>query len=364
MTKGELTYFRMSPSYYPSKAVFDQVTRNGTLTLVKNAITINSDEYWDYISSNPKDNQTFKTIPSIVDTTQQKTYDIHEDPRFNGSNISLNNTVYGIEQNNISSSSTLNTSNSISGNSLESTLTMPRNTTTFSNQILPPRSTFNNATTTEVQNLTSNMSLASNMSSINSTSQPVPLPSTNNTLTNITAPSTNSTFVSINMLPNSSPLSYKCNQTTVNSSTALPGPNITGSLFQALTDGNLDTGILGNVTLDIDFQTPITDQPGFDLVIYEVGQNVVSFRPIMLMVYINGTEYSHGYLIEYQTFENDSCGNPINYVQLDFEQFGIMPGDTIADITIRIDNDYHKNGGVGIRDITTLNGRTNQDLFW
>jgi hypothetical protein len=339
MTKDKPAYFEMSPSYYPSKAVFDQVTMNGSAALVKNAITIGSNEYWDYISSNPKNNQVFKTIPSIVDTTQQKTYDIHEDPRFNGNITSTNNTSFGIQQNNNISSS--------SRTSLNSTvpLTLANNlSSTSANQVNPLQSTAENSTSPI----------------------PVPLPSSNDltNLTNITAPSANSTIVTIDLLPNSLPLSYKCNQTTVNSSTALPGPNITGSLFQALTDGNLDTGILGNVTLDIDFQTPITDQPGFDLVIYEVGQNVVSFRPIMLMVYINGTEYSHGYLIEYQTFENDSCGNPINYVQLDFEQFGIMPGDTIADITIRIDNDYHKNGGVGIRDITTLNGRTNQDLFW
>ncbi len=62
MTAGERSYFEMPPPYYPSKAVFSQIS--GEKTIVPEAIVIESEEYWDYIDSEPEDDATFKTIPA------------------------------------------------------------------------------------------------------------------------------------------------------------------------------------------------------------------------------------------------------------------------------------------------------------
>jgi hypothetical protein len=334
MTKGELTYFRMSPSYYPSKAVFDQVTRNGTLTLVKNAITIDSDEYWDYISSNPKDNQTFKTIPSVVDTTQQKTYDIHEDPRFNGNNTLTNDTSYDMG-NNISSSNQ-NNSSSLSALSNASTPIVQSNNSVVNNQYIPQEITTN---TTSI--LSSPQKPMSNISG----------PSYNET-SNVTTLSTasNETYVDIKLLPASEPLFFKCNVTTENASPTLPGLNVSESLAQVLTDNKSDTHLAGNATFDIIFEMPLADMPGPDLIINESGSDSESYSVGVL----TGNNSTQGTLnvVASPIGTIDSCGNQINSYQLDFSS---LPHQGNAIYGIRIDNDPDKNGGADISDIITVN---------
>lgn len=62
MTVDQPRYFEMPPPYYPSKAVFDQISSDGKI-LNANALVINSSEYWSYIDSNPETNAIFKTLP-------------------------------------------------------------------------------------------------------------------------------------------------------------------------------------------------------------------------------------------------------------------------------------------------------------
>lgn len=62
VTANEPTYFEMPPQYYPSRAVFDQLSADGKI-LVTDALTIDSDDYWKYIASNPEGNSIFKAVP-------------------------------------------------------------------------------------------------------------------------------------------------------------------------------------------------------------------------------------------------------------------------------------------------------------
>jgi hypothetical protein len=332
MTKGKLTYFEMAPSYYPSKAMFDQVNLNGNMTLVKNTVTIDSDEYWDYISSNPEDNHIFKTIPSIVDNTQQKTYDIHEDPRFSGNNT-LTNGPTDIQNN-------TQISNTKKSNSIPPTLNspptvvIPNSNVTVSNQF-NSQVTTSNTTTMPPQNLTS----------------PVPLES-NNQPSNVSglSPMSNETYVTIKLLPASSPLFFKCNVTSENGSSTLPGLNATASLSQVLTDNDSDTYISGNATLDIMFETPLADMPGPDLIINESGTDMESFS-VGILTNDNAT-YGSLNVVGGSSGSTDNCGNQINTSQLDFSS---IPHEGNMISGIRIDNDPDKNGGADISDITTIN---------
>jgi hypothetical protein len=333
MTKGKLTYFEMAPSYYPSKAIFNQVTLNGNESLVKNAITIDSNEYWDYIYSNPKDNQKFKTIPTVVDNTQQKPYDIHEDPRFSGNSTLTNSTVYGIQNSNISSPQ--NNSNTNPSNA--STSIVSSDNTSIDIQSLPREFVTTNATATPVltypQNSTSNISATSN----------------NNT-SNTTSAASNETYVTIKMLPVSSPLFFKCNISAENGSSTLPGLDAAASLGQVLIDNNSDTHLAGNATFDIIFETPLVDRPGPDLIINESGSNMESFS-VGILTNDNAT-YGSLNVVGGSSGSTDNCGNQINTYQLDFSSIP-HKGNTISGL--RIDNDPDKNGGAELSDITAGN---------
>lgn len=65
MTAGAPTYFIMPPSYYPSTAVFDQISPSDGKVLAPNVLTIDSDEYWKYIHSTPALGNVFKTIAAV-----------------------------------------------------------------------------------------------------------------------------------------------------------------------------------------------------------------------------------------------------------------------------------------------------------
>jgi len=69
MTADEPTYFQMSPPYYPSKAIFDQVSSDGKDILVSNSTTIDSHQYWNYFRSNPEVDAIFKILPVSGQTT-------------------------------------------------------------------------------------------------------------------------------------------------------------------------------------------------------------------------------------------------------------------------------------------------------
>jgi hypothetical protein len=336
MSKGDLTYFEMSPSYYPSKAVFDQVTQNGSVILVKNAITIDSAEYWDYISSNPKENQIFKTVPSVVDATQQKEYDIHEDPRFNG-NMTSNSTSYDTIKNN-ASSSTQNNSNSFPALSNASTSVVPNNSSDVNSHYIPQEIT---AKTTSSTPILPSQKPVSNISG-----------TTYNETSNMTTLSvtSNETYVDIKLLSGSEPLFFKCNVTTENASPTLPGLNASESLAQVLADNDPDTHLAGNATFDIIFEKPLADMPGPDLIINESGSDSESYSVGVL----TGNNSTQGTLnvVASPIGTIDSCGNQINSYQLDFSS---LPHEGSTIYGIRIDNDPDKNGGADISDITTSN---------
>jgi hypothetical protein len=63
MSGNEPAYFQMSPPYYPSKAIFDQVSSDGKTVLVSNATTVDSSKYWSYFLSNPAMDAIFITLP-------------------------------------------------------------------------------------------------------------------------------------------------------------------------------------------------------------------------------------------------------------------------------------------------------------
>lgn len=341
MTKGKLTYFEMSPSYYPSKTVFDQVSADGNKTLAAKVLVIDSDEYWNYIESNPSEKQVFKTVPVPVavpsfPVEQVNNLNMTGLNRGNGTFNENSNLTSNTQQSNISPS--INQNNSSLNPSFSSY--PPPSTPT------PTPRPINNAVSTS----TSPVSPQERTISENSTSPPVPLPSSNGTLTaGTSSQNSNGTYVTIQLLAGSSPLFFKCNETSVNGESTLPGLNVTASATQAITDGNPNTQILGNVTFDLNFEKPFIDRPGTDLIIYGVGVESVGIK------YINGTETESDFPSNWYGLPmgiSDDCGNPKSAFQLDLEMLSIPAGSSITGL--RINNDPHKNGGAHISDITTF----------
>jgi hypothetical protein len=61
MAANEPVYFEMPPSYYPSKAIIDQVSADGRM-LSSNVTTIHSNQYWNHIRTNPSEDSIFRAI--------------------------------------------------------------------------------------------------------------------------------------------------------------------------------------------------------------------------------------------------------------------------------------------------------------
>ncbi len=60
MKGGEPTYFAVPPEYYPSTVIVTPLSKEGNP--LPGAIEINSDEYWNYIRSNPPQDGVFRNI--------------------------------------------------------------------------------------------------------------------------------------------------------------------------------------------------------------------------------------------------------------------------------------------------------------
>ena len=60
IASGEPTYFEMPPSYYPSKALIEQVSADGRT--ISNVTVIDSHDYWKYIQSNPASDGIFGAL--------------------------------------------------------------------------------------------------------------------------------------------------------------------------------------------------------------------------------------------------------------------------------------------------------------
>jgi hypothetical protein len=60
MKGGEPTYFAVPPEYYPSTVIVTPLSKEGNP--LPGAIEINSDEYWNYIRSNPPQDGVFRSI--------------------------------------------------------------------------------------------------------------------------------------------------------------------------------------------------------------------------------------------------------------------------------------------------------------
>ena len=161
--------------------------------------------------------------------------------------------------------------------------------------------------------------------------------------------SSNGTSVTVELLPDASPLFFKCNETSDNGESTLPGLNVTASAIQALTDGDPNTEILGKVIFDLKFEKPFIDMPGTDLIIYEAGQNTESGS----IMYTNGTASSDLNFVGFPSEVTDECGNPINAYKVDLANLGIPAGSTISGL--RIDNDPDNDGGADFSDIATVN---------
>jgi hypothetical protein len=157
--------------------------------------------------------------------------------------------------------------------------------------------------------------------------------------------------VTVELLPESSPLFFKCNETPENGESTLPGMNAASSTIQALTDGDANTQILGKAVFNLKFEKPFVDMPGTDLVIYEAGQNSESGN---VMYFNETTSGSSANFVGFSSGVTDDCGNPINAFKLDLAtQFSIPVGSTITGLTIN--NDPDNDGGADFSDIALVN---------
>jgi hypothetical protein len=317
MTGGDLTYFQMPPEYYPSKAVFSQVTADGNRTLASKVLVIDSDDYWNYIEAGGNNNTAFKTVPvpvAVHSLPVDRLSNLNKTglDRDNGTYYEINNLRFGTQRSNLSAS--LNENNLSPIPEIDNSQVTNENSTLTPSVLLP----------------STNESLTHGMSSFNSNA--------------------NATYVTVEMLPNSSPLFYKCNETTVNGSSMPHSLNGSAGIIQALTDGNPSTHISGNVTFDIMFEKPLRDMAGPDLIINESGTDMEFYN--VEIISKDSASLGPKMFVSNPTPSVDACGGQINTFQIDFEGLP-HEGDTISGI--RINNDPDKNGGADISDITTVN---------
>jgi hypothetical protein len=305
-------------------------------------LVIDSDEYWNYIHSQPDEKQVYKTVPvpvAVPSFPVEQTHNLNVTGQ-RGTNDSYTESgilMGQLQQTDVTPSTETNDSNP----SLNSSYNSPT----------PPSDpgSMHTLTNNTVTTVLSPTNPSQTTVSQNSTSPPVPLLSSNGTLPPVSL-NENSTYVTIQLLPNSSPLFFECNQTAVNGLPTLPGLNATASTIKVLTDGNPNTQILGNATFDLIFEKPFKDKEGPELLIYEAGQDMESFS---LMIFINGTEYgSPTNHVGYSSSVTDDCGNSINAFKLDLAGIGIPAGSSITGL--RINNDPDKNGVADFSDITTF----------
>jgi hypothetical protein len=164
---------------------------------------------------------------------------------------------------------------------------------------------------------------------------------TNRTTTTTTTPPSSS-ISAVDLHPDSVPQFFKCGETPDTGSPTLPGLDVQSSAYSAITDGDVNTEILGRAIFDVTFSQPITNGPGPDLLMYEIGNSPEPFNITLFSgdILTQSIEYS---AVTSATGETDDCGFVVNTAEIDLSDFGLgeeQAGseEIIAVTGIRVDN--------------------------
>jgi hypothetical protein len=168
---------------------------------------------------------------------------------------------------------------------------------------------------------------------------------TNGTTTTPTTPTTPTTtlpsITAVTLHPDSVPQFFKCGETPDNGSPTLPGLDVQSSAYTAITDGDANTEILGKAIFDVTFSEPITNGPGPELRVYEIGNSPEPFNVSLFSgdILTQSIEYTAS-----ATGDTDDCGFGVNVAEIELSDFGLGEGgqsgneEIIAITGIRVDN--------------------------
>jgi hypothetical protein len=159
------------------------------------------------------------------------------------------------------------------------------------------------------------------------------------TVTTTTLPS----ITAIDLHPDSVPQFFKCGETPDTGEPTLPGLDVQSSAYTAITDGDANTEILGKAIFDVTLSEPITNGPGPELTVYEIGNAPEPFSVALFSgdILTQVIEYS---AVASATGDTDDCGFGVNTAEIDLSDFGLGEGgqsgneEIIAITGIRVDN--------------------------
>jgi hypothetical protein len=183
------------------------------------------------------------------------------------------------------------------------------------------------------------------------TTTPSPQPPPATTTTTSTTTTTTTTpppppIASVTLHPDSVPQFFECGETPDTGSPTLPGLDVQSSAYTAITDGDANTEILGRAIFDVTFSEPITNRPGPDLLVYEIGNDPEPFNVTLFSGDILTQSIQYTAVVASATGDTDDCGFVVNTAEIDLSDFGIggeegEQGDNeeiIAITGIRVDN--------------------------
>ena len=150
-------------------------------------------------------------------------------------------------------------------------------------------------------------------------------------------------IATVTLHPDSVPQFFKCGETPDTGSPTLPGLDVQSSAYTAITDGDANTEILGRAIFDVTLSEPITNRPGPDLLVYEIGNDP---EPFSVALFSGGdvlTQTIQYTAVASATGETDDCGFGVNTAEIDLSDFGLgeeQDGseEIIAVTGIRVDN--------------------------
>jgi hypothetical protein len=170
---------------------------------------------------------------------------------------------------------------------------------------------------------------------------------TNRTTTSLTLPPTTTlpSITAVDLHPDSVPQFFKCGETPDTGLPTLPGLDVQSSAYTAITDGDANTEILGRAIFDVTFSEPITNGPGPELMVYEIGDSPEPFNVTLFSgdVLTQSIKYT---AVASATGDTDDCGFVVNVAEIDLSDFGLgeeegqgsSNEEIIAVTGIRVDN--------------------------
>jgi hypothetical protein len=161
--------------------------------------------------------------------------------------------------------------------------------------------------------------------------------------------SSNQSKIMISLTQDSSPRFYECNVTPINGSSTLNGLGPDESAQNVLTDGNPNTGIMGDARFAVQFNEPLMNFPGPELKVVELS----GVEPFNSSVVFNSEENLIS-VTPQSINETNSCNYSINEAFIDLQDLGIPEGSSVTFVNLDNLGDADTLMGADIGDISIL----------